>query len=92
MNRGGGVMSTDHKAKALELIEVAQNAHQAESATAAATAAQVHATLALVEQQRLNTAALLLLSEDMTLAPHEWKVDGPWGAVALQIREGLGLS
>ena len=78
----------DHAAEARDYVNtvesVAMNQHLA---TRTLAAAQVHATLALVEQQRI---ANLIAIHDEEFPPSFLERE-EWDAVRTQIREGLGL-
>lgn len=83
--------ATDHVAEAQKHIGWAHEQQSAEGDTGNvvrddALLAQAHATLALVEQQRVANL--------LALAASERNIDVPWGAfepIRLAIREGLGL-
>ncbi len=83
----------DHVAKAVEfgnLATDAWNANQREYATALLASAQAHASLALVEQQRIANLIAIYGSEGVVEDGYGSKgVD--FGFIVDEIREGLGL-
>ena len=90
----------DHYAAAVEMLKDAQAAQDLSVVGIIAQGAQVHATLALVEQQRIaNLIALGALDGMAGYDPHETllvtrKPDDPVGAVRQlkpEIKEALGL-
>lgn len=86
----------DHVAAAIDMVHAAQAASNLESIRAIALGAQVHATLAMVEQQR--TANLIALGRTGRVAPSPifneqlsaFDLDSPQ-TLRTEIREALGL-
>lgn len=83
-------MSTGHKAEAERLVDFEQAVSQetADKARAASSAAQVHATLYLAEQQRI--ANLIALGETNVIDPGDDSLY-PVTKMRDDIRKGLGL-
>lgn len=85
----------DHADEALRLTDLSQHPNTGDPAVGALYigAAQVHATLALVEQQRI--ANLISLSAWQELGPNDGKIRipsyTPDGTLRDDIREALGL-
>lgn len=80
----------DHVAEAIRLRNQGARADYHEEQLKLFTAAQVHATLALVEQQRIaNLIAMFSLSEEDASDAADLGFD--YLAAAKEIREGLGL-
>lgn len=87
----------DHAALANQAVSIAgmrEAIQQGESVSDIAAVAQVHATLALVEQQRIaNLIALLnggVNSEAVVNAPGDFSTNG-WYGLYDEVRKGLGL-
>jgi len=80
---------TDHAAEAIRHRDYAESPGPGDPQLAAnwLLSAQVHATLALVEQQRI---ANLIAIHDEEFPP-SFLTQEEWDAVRAQIREGLGL-
>jgi len=83
---------TDHKAEALGFISGPSGIDWSEEAPHVELAmAQVHATLALAEQQRIANLIALATADDIAdPLTNNWE-SGLWETARTQIIEGLGL-
>ena len=83
-------MSDSHKETALRLLEVSEETGKFPDSDLGklVEVAQVHATLALVEQTRLANLIAFNTKDSAGYFPYEW-MSGDLEAV---VREGLGLS
>ena len=73
----------DHATEAMVCIKAA---HRTDDGTFTMIQAQVHATLALVEQQRIASLVALRQADSDVIGDFEWE------DVDRDIREGLGLA
>lgn len=83
------MIAIDHKAEALTALQISREQHDIALASQAIARAHVHATLALVEQQRI--ANLIELGETHVPADPDSAIPFAVTKMRDDIRQGLGL-